>query len=211
MELLPNWYGDINQGTIEWLMMRLGKVTASKVYDATARQKNKKYYKARENYMKANLAEILTGKSQDSFSSHAMKWGIEHEPQARAAYEFITDTEVDQIAFADHPTIARAGASPDGLVGKPGLMEVKCPNTSTHLEYMMTRVIPDDYYAQMQWQIECLEREWCDFVSFDPRLPEHLKTLIIRVPRDEAYIKNLNVEVIKFNNELDEMVAKLAA
>lgn len=204
-------YRDVEQGTQEWLDMRVGKLTASKVHDATAKQKNKKYYKARETYMRDNIVEILTGKSVDSFTSHAMKWGIEHEPQACAAYEFIKDLEVEHIAFADHPMVERAGASPDGLVGDDGLIEIKCPNTATHIDYRLTRVVPDNYFAQMQWQMACLEREWCDFVSFDPRLPEHLKTLIIRVPRDEAFIQELTTEAIKFNSDLDVMLEKLAA
>jgi len=195
---------DYPQGSELWLGVRLAKLTASKIHDATAKQQNGKYYKARENYMKANIAEKLTGISQDAFVSSAMKWGVETEPQARAAYEFAKDVEVKQVAFADHPAIPMSGASPDGLVGDKGLLEIKCPNMGTHLDRLATNEIPQEYLAQMQWQMACLDREWCDFLDFDPRMPEHLNKLIIRVERDDKYIQEMEIEVIKFNSEIDE-------
>jgi putative phage-type endonuclease len=153
------------------------------------------------------IAERLTGETAPSFSNAAMQWGTEKEPEARAAYEFRTDTEIVPVGFIIHPTIADSGASPDGMVGDGGMLEVKCPNTATHIDTLLTRAVPSKYVTQMQWQMACSGRQWCDFVSFDPRLPEAMRMFIHRVERDEKMIFALEKDVCEF---LDEMAKKLA-
>ena len=200
-------YRDIEQGTDEWHQMRLGKVTASKISDVIAKTKTG-YGASRATYIGQLIAERLTNIPTEFYTNAAMQWGTETEPQARAAYEFYTDSEVEQIAFADHPSIDMSGASPDGIVER-GLVEIKCPNTATHIEYLTSKKIPKKYINQMQWQMACLGSEWCDFVSFDPRMPEHLNKLIIRVDRDDKYIQMLEDEVKLFNQEINEKLEKL--
>jgi len=138
-----------------------------------------------------------------------MQWGVETEHQARAAYEVTTGDFVEQIAFVDHPSIVNFGCSPDGLVGDEGLIEIKCPNTATHLEYLETDAPPKKYFIQMQAQMAVTGRKWCDFVSFDPRLPDGLELLIVRVNRDDKYIKIMEDEVSKFLQEVDNKVESL--
>jgi hypothetical protein len=137
-----------------------------------------------------------------------MEWGTQTEPQAKAAYAAKTGILVEDVGFIDHPTVAMSGASPDGFA-EEGLIEVKCPNTATHLEYVLAELPPLKYFTQMQWQMACTGRPWCDFVSFDPRLPERLQLLIVRVPRDDVYIAMLEAEVKKFLAELDDKLNKL--
>jgi hypothetical protein len=137
-----------------------------------------------------------------------MEWGTEQEPNARAAYSARTGELVEEVGFIDHPTIAMSGASPDGLVND-GIVEFKCPNTATHLEYLLADKVLEKYVTQMQWQMACTGRPWCDFVSYDPRLPEHLQMLVVRVPRNEVRIAELETEVRKFLAELDDKVKKL--
>lgn len=200
---------DYPQGGDAWLELRAGKVTASKVTDVMAKLKSGKPAASRTTYMGQLIAERLTGQKADSFTNTAMQWGVETEPQAIAAYEFLNDVEVARIAFADHPSIDFAGASPDGLVGNYGLLEIKCPNTATHIEYLISQTIPKKYIDQMQWQMACTGARWCDFMSFDPRMPEHLNKLIIRVERDSVYIDEMEQEVIRFNQEIEEKIKKL--
>jgi len=192
------------QGSDEWQAIRAGKVTASKITDIMAKLKSGKPSAGRTTYMGQLIVERLTGVKSDSFSNAAMQWGIETEPQARAAYEFLNDVEVEQIAFMDHALISQAGMSPDGLVGDDGMLEIKCPNTATHIDMLISQKIPKKYIDQMQWQMACSSRKWCDFMSFDPRMPERLNKLIIRIERDDAYIEEMAVEVIKFNEEIND-------
>jgi putative phage-type endonuclease len=199
------------QGSDAWQGARAAKTTASKVTDVLAKLKSGMPAASRATYMGQLIAERLTGVKADSFSSGSMQWGTETEPQAIAAYEFLNDTEVKRIAFIDHPTIEFSGASPDGLLGDDGLIEIKCPNTSTHISYLINRKIPKNYINQIQWQLACTGRKWCDFMSFDPRMPEHLNKLIIRVDRDDKYIQEMEIEVIKFNTEINEKLKILEA
>ena len=195
---------DYPQGSDEWQAIRAGKVTASKITDIMAKLKSGKPSAGRTTYMGQLIAERLTGVKSDSFSNAAMQWGVETEPQARAAYEFLNDVEVEQIAFMDHPLIENAGMSPDGLVGKKGLLEIKCPNTATHIDMLISKTIPKKYIDQMQWQMACSSRKWCDFMSFDPRMPEHLNKFITQVNRDDKYIGEMEREVETFNIEINE-------
>jgi len=197
----------MEQRTDDWFTARLGKVTASRVADVVAKTKNG-YSASRDNYMADLIVERLTGQKASSFTNAAMDWGTEQEPNARAAYSARTGELVEEVGFIDHPAITGSGASPDGLVGE-GCVEYKAPNTATHLEYLLAGKPPERYVTQMQWQMACTRRPWCDFVSYDPRLPEHLQLLIVRVLRDDKRIAELEDEVRKFLAEVDVKVTKL--
>lgn len=198
----------IEQGSEEWQAQRRGKVTASRVADVIKKTKSG-YSTSRKNYAAQLLCERLTGRTAEGFTNGAMQWGIEKEPEARAAYEFMKDVTVELVSFVDHPAIAMAGASPDGLVGEDGLIEIKCPLTATHLDGLMSGEVDPDYITQIQWQLACTKRQWCDFVSFDPRLPAHLQLFIKRVERDQRTIIELETEVSGFLRELDAQIARL--
>jgi len=191
----------------EWLQSRLGKVTASRVADVIAKTRSG-YAASRDNLMAQLIVERLTGKPTEGFSNAAMEWGTQTEPEARAAYSAKTGELVEEVGFIDHPTIAGAGASPDGVVGE-GLVEIKAPNTATMLEWILTRTIPARYLAQMQFQMAVTGAKWCDFAAYDPRLPEHLQLLIIRVERDDTRIAEIEAEISMFLGELDNKVNKL--
>lgn len=200
---------DIVQGTPEWFAIRLGKVTASRVADVVAKTKTG-WGASRANYAAELIAERLTGTVADGFTSSAMQWGTDHEPAARAAYQFEMNMRVVQIGFVVHPTIVDSGASPDGLVGDDGLVEIKCPNTATHIDTLIKKAIPSKYITQMQWQLACTGRHWCDFVSYDPRLPDAMQTFIQRVPRDDTAIRELETEIVTFlKDEVDAKVGEL--
>jgi putative phage-type endonuclease len=197
---------DVIQGTPEWHELRRGKVTASRVADVVAKTKSGPSA-LRANYMAELIAERLSGTPAEAFISAAMQWGTDMEPQARAAYEFRTDAQVTQVGFVIHPTIVQAGASPDGLVNDDGLIEIKCPNTATHLETLLGQAVPAKYETQMQFQMACTGRQWCDFVSYDPRMPESMRLFIKRVERDDKRIKELETEIAGF---LLEVAVKLS-
>jgi len=198
----------VEQGTPEWFAARLGNVTASRVADVIAKTKSG-YAASRDNYMAQLICERMTNTVAESFSSPAMQWGTETEPLARAAYESLADVLVDEVGYIAHPTIKRAGASPDGLIGLFGLLEIKCPNTATHIDTLISEQVPTKYITQMQWQMSCTGRTWADFVSFDPRLPSGLQMFVKRVEFDAEYVAMLKEEVIKFLAELDAKISKL--
>ena len=200
----------MEQGTPEWFAARLCKVTASRVADIIAKTKSG-YSTSRANYMAELVCERLTGRQGDFFQNAAMAWGTNTEPMARAAYEALEGMLVEETGFVSHATIEMAGASPDGLVGDDGLIECKCPMTATHLETLLGKSVPSKYVAQMQWQMACTGRKWCDFVSFDPRMPEHMQLFVKRLERDEDYIIELEREVEKFLSELEEKITTLNA
>jgi putative phage-type endonuclease len=198
----------IAQGSDEWLSARLGLVTASRVSDVVARTRSG-WGASRANYMAQLIAERLTGTIQESFQTDAMKHGLATEPEARATYSFLMDTDVIEIGFVRHPTIKDSGASPDAMVENDGLLEIKCPSTSQHIDTLLGEPIKAAYICQMQWQMACTEREWCDFVSFDPRMPEHMRLFVQRVQRDDKQIAELEAAVCEFLAELDDKVARL--
>ena len=195
----------MQQGTTEWFMARLGKVTASRVSDIIARTKSG-YSTSRQNYLAQLVVERMTQKPTETFTNAAMQWGTDTEPLARAAYEIAFDLMVTEVGFVDHPNIAMAGASPDGLVKDDGLIEIKCPNTATHIETLLNDTIKSEYKTQMQWQMACTGRKWCDFVSYDPRMPENLRIFVQRVERNDVYIKMLEGEVRTFLEEINRKV-----
>jgi len=198
----------IEQRTDSWFQARIGKVTASKVADVIAKTKSG-YSATRDNYMAQLICERLTGDRAEGFTNAAIQHGIDTEPLARAAYEALHDVLVDEVGFVSHPTIEMAGASPDGLVGDDGLIEIKCPNTSTHIDTLLSESVPTKYFTQMQFQLACTSRKWCDFVSFDNRLPPELQLFVKRVPRDDVYIRLIEAEIIQFLAELDDKINKL--
>ena len=202
----------MDQRTEAWFAARCGRVTASRIADVMARTKSG-YGASRANYLAQLVSERLTGEVAPSFSNAAMEWGTEKEPEARAAYSAKTGEIVEETGFHKHPTL-EAGASPDGLVGADGLsaggvVEIKCPNSATMIEYLRTRQIPHKYILQMQFQMLCTGREWGHFVAYDPRLGERLQLLIIRVERDPALIAEIESEVTQFLRELDQTVNEL--
>lgn len=208
MESAINIPLNLAQGTPEWFAARCGRVTASRVADLVARTKTG-WGASRANYMAELVAERLTGQVAEGFTSPAMRWGQEWEAEARRAFEFRFDRDVVETGFVPHPLIEMSGASPDGLIGDTGLIEIKAPNTATHLEMLASRSVPGRYVSQMMWQMACTERSWCDFVSYDPRLPETMRLFVQRVPRDDRMIEDLEVAVRDFLEELDARVMGL--
>lgn len=195
----------IEQGTLEWHELRRGKVTASRVADILAKTKTGPSA-SRQNYLIELALQRVTKTIEESYTNAAMEWGTQTEPQARVAYEVKTGNFVDQVAFIDHPTIAGFGCSPDGIVGDSGLIEIKCPNSATHWSYIKSNEPPNKYFIQMQAQMAVTGAKWCDFVSFDPRMPERSQLLIVHVPRDAEYIMYMEAEIKNFLNEVEAEV-----
>lgn len=192
----------IEQGSQEWLELRKGKVTASRVADILARTKTG-VSASRGNYLIELAIQRVTGEIEESYTNAAMQWGKDHEATARALYEIDSNNFVDQVPFVDHPTIEWFGCSPDGLVGTDGLVEIKCPNSKTHWEYFKKNAPPNNYIIQMQAQMACTETKWCDFVSYDPRMPEKSQLLVVRIDRDDHFINHVMIpEITAFLEEV---------
>jgi len=199
----------MEQRTEEWFAARLGKVTASRVADVLAKIKSGESA-SRKNYKMELVVQRLTNKVGESFTNAAMEWGTEQEPFARMAYEAHTGTFVKEEGFVDHPIIEGFGCSPDGIVGE-GLIEIKAPNTANHIETVLENKAPSKYIPQMQCQMACTGAKWCDFVSFDPRVPEDLQLFVVRVERDQEYIDSMEVEVKQFLSEVLDLFNQLKA
>lgn len=197
-----------DQGTQEWLHERLGCLTASCMADVLAVTKSGPSA-SRKNYLAQLVAERLTGAAQSSFTSPAMAWGTEQEPFARAEYEIRTGNFVDQCGFVKHPTIEWCGASPDGTIGDDGLIEIKCPNTATHIEYLLCGKPPTKYRPQMLLQLACTQRRWCDFVSYDPRMPDEHKLFIARFEPKPSEIEEIESAAQGFLAEVQAVIDKL--
>lgn len=200
---------DLEQRTPEWYTMRNGMVTGSRVCDVVAKLKKGGYAACRHNYLMEVAVSRLTGLAPDHFVTPAMQWGIDNEQFARAAYEMERDCMVEPVGFAMHPRIDWFGASPDGLVGKDGVLELKCPTSDTHLSYIMAGTVPEDYAPQMLAEMACTERTWCDFASFDPRMPQHLRLFVRRFQRDDKLIALMEQEVTQFLSEVDALLAEI--
>ena len=196
------------QGTAAWLQERAGFVTASRLTDVMAKIKTGEAA-GRANYRAELVAQRLTGQVQEGFTNAAMAHGNEFEPFARAEYEILNSVMVEEVGFVKHPALDWTGASPDGLIGDDGLIEIKCPNTATHIEYLLNGGAPAKYQMQMLWQMECTGRKWCDFASFDPRMPKELQLFVVRFERDEARIIEAKAEVAKFLGEVQQTVSAL--
>lgn len=202
-------YINIEQGSDEWKLARLGHVTASNMADVMSKGKGNAEAVGRYKYKVRLVAERLTQTAGESFSNAAMEWGVEQEQFACIEYEAATNQFVDKTGFWLHPNIPYLGVSPDRLVGDKGLIEVKCPNTTTHLGYLFEGKIPTDYYKQIQCQLWVTDREWCDFVSYDPRLPKRNQLLIVRTERDESLIAEMKAETLKLLDEIESLIIKL--
>ena len=199
---------EIVQGSNDWFQIRMGKVTASRVADVIAKTKSG-YSTSRDNYMAQLVVERLTFTKQESYTNAAMQWGTDQEPFARAAYEAAQGVMVEEVGFVRHPTIEWAGASPDGLVGNDGCVEIKCPNTLTMIETLLSQKVPGKYFTQMQFQLACTGRKWCDYVVFDPRMPAKAQLFVKRVDRDDTYIAEIEAEIVQFLAEVQTQVNQL--
>jgi putative phage-type endonuclease len=198
----------MEQRTDEWFAARLGKATASRMADIMAKTKTG-YGASREGYAVELALERITQMQAPFFTTTAMQWGTDKEPEARSAYEAATGVFVTEVGLVDHPSIPMAAASPDGLVGDDGLIEIKCPESKQHLRNLAQKKSDTKYLYQMMWQMACTGRKWCDFVSYDPRFPHHLQLLIVRVERDDRLIAELENEVRLFLSEVDQLVERI--
>lgn len=200
----------LEQQTPEWIQMRIGIVTGSRVPDVMAKLKRGTgEAAARRNYRNELVIENLTGRACEHYVTQAMEWGIQQEKFARNAYEVATNAIVEPVGFALHPKIGKFGASPDSLVGDDGVLEIKCPTSETHLEWMLSGVVPVDYEPQMLAEMACTERKWCDFVSYDPRMPDKLQLYIRRLHWDDEKIAAMEQEVCKFLDELADALKSI--
>lgn len=199
----------MDQRSAEWFSARLGKLTASRVADMMARTQ-KGWGSSRANYAWELAIERLTGEPTPSFCSPAMQHGIDTEDKARAAYQIHALCNVEEVGFIEHPRLF-AGASPDGLIGADGMLEIKCPNPATHGETLLNGTIADKYHKQMQFQMACSGRQWCDFASFDERFPEPMRLWVKRIERDDKLIAEIEEAATEFLYEVERTVDRLKA
>lgn len=197
------------QGTAQWLDARRGKITASRIVDVLDYLKKGGEGAGRKNYRIDLIAERLSGFSEEHFVSPEMKWGTYCEPMARTAYEMERNTMVESVGFVMHPESDFTGASPDGLVDEDGALEIKCPKTTTHIKWLMAGDVPEEHQAQCLWVMACTGRKWCDFASYDPRLPDGLKLFIARMHSDKEKIEAIYSEVVRFDSEVDVVCSDL--
>lgn len=201
----------MEQGSQEWRDARVGRVTASRIGDVMRKLKNGTSGADRKRYMDKLVAERITGRPMAQKSVASLDRRLEMEPDARTAYEFYSDNTVEEVGFIEHPTIPFAGASPDGLIGDDGGLEIKCCDSQTHIETLTSGVIDPDYLKQCDFGLACTGRKWWDFASYDPTMPEELKLYVQRVPRDEARIAAIEAAVIEFLAEVDARVRQVLA
>lgn len=199
---------EITQGSAEWKLLRVGKITASRINDVVAQIKTGEAA-IRADYRIEIVTERLTGEPTETFTNEHMERGTYLEPFARTAYEVKKSLFVEQVAFVNHPTLPNTGASPDGLVEQGGLIEIKCPKPKTHIATILSRKAPSKYINQMQWQMACTGRQWCDFVSYCPELPENLQLFIHRVNRHDELIAELEQKVAEFDKEVEDVIKQL--
>ncbi|WP_455466933.1 lambda exonuclease family protein [Bartonella sp. B39] len=204
----------MEQRTAEWFQVRLGKITASNIYNVLSKTAKGLPTSKYDDYKITLITERLTEEISPHYETEDMRWGIDHEEDAIKEYEFIYDTHVTKCGFIQHPTMEMAGASPDGLIGDHGLIEVKCPRSKTHIRFFLDNQIKPEYLAQMQFQMACTGRQWCDFVSYDPRFTGQSAPLRIkakRVHRDEKQIAYINKAVEAFLVEIERDTEKILA
>jgi putative phage-type endonuclease len=195
----------VKQGSQEWFQLRCGKITGSRIKDVMGTKAKRRVY------LEELVAERLTGKITEHFKNDIMQWGTDHEDAARQAYQAKTGFRVEQVGFIRHKEICDSGSSPDGLVNADGSLEIKCPQTTTHIRWMTDNEVPEEHIPQMLWCMACTGREWCDFVSYDPRLPAKYQLFIKRLNRDNDQIAKLEKAVIAFNDEVLDAIGKLDA
>jgi putative phage-type endonuclease len=196
---------EVEQGTEAWYAQRTGKMTGSRAVDIVKGPKGS-YTAARKNMIARLVCERMTGEREETYQSKEMQWGTDHEALARSVYEIVSDRDVQETGFINHPTIANFGGSPDGLVGDDGLTEIKCPGTATHLALLVGGNVKREYIYQMQAYMLITNRKWCDFISYDPRLPDSHCIYIKRIMRDEKMIAEIEAEAVKVLAEVDAMM-----
>lgn len=200
---------DIEQGSEEWLQLRLGWITASRFKDVISNGRGGAPSKTRKSYLYQLAAEAITGELTESYSNEYMEWGTQTEPQARAMYELDSGNDVDEVTFIKWNQVNKVGISPDGLVGGNGGLEIKCPKTTTQIETFLSGKMPTCHKAQVQGSLWVTGREWWDFVSFDPRIDGEASYVCYRQYRDDDYIKELEEKCLAFECELIETINKL--
>lgn len=205
----PTTDGDGQQRTEAWYAARAGKVTASPILKVYKRIRGGGYSKERETYKYQLIAERLVGTTISQQRNAAMQRGIEKEAEARDRYQRITNLPVTEAPFVPHPHIGDAGASPDGYVGDEGLVEIKCPTSQTAVEVLLTEEVDDQYLAQIQWQLACTGRAWCDYVVFDDRLPPSMQMFVKRIERNDELIRSVEKEVREFIAEISADIERL--
>lgn len=199
----------VQQNTPEWLNLRLGKCTGSRVKDALQLLRNGEPGAKRKNYLIELVTQRMTGFAVDHYVSDAMIWGSEQEKYARAAYEVVTGNDVDLVGMYVHPNIADFSSSPDGIIGADGLVEIKCPQSTTHVEWMFDGVVPEEHKLQLYAEMACSERQWVDFVSFDPRLLPRHRVLIKRLERDDVVIAAMEKGIKEFLFDVESAIKEL--
>lgn len=199
---------NVIQGSDAWLAARAGKHRASRTADMLAKTKSG-WGASRENYKSEIVCELLTNRIEPSFTSPAMQRGIDLEAKARSAFELVQSVDVQTVGLVIHPTIENFVASPDGLIGEDGLVEIKCPNTSTIIDYHLKSEVPNKYILQIQSQLACTERSYCYFVAYDDRLPPDLSLFVKKIERDDALIKTIEKETITFLDECFDTLSQL--
>lgn len=202
---------DIEQGSDAWKLLRCGLITGSKIAEVMSKGKNGAESTGYANYRAQLVAERLTGCVTETFKNAYMERGNEDEGAARDCYSFVTGNEVEQVAFVKHPTIEFAGCSPDGCIGADGLVEIKRKIPALHIGYILKNTVPAEYYKQMMFQMACTGRQWVDFASYCPELPEDLQLFVIRLHRVDAVIAEMESAVIAFNQSVDKMIVDLMA
>ncbi len=199
----------MEQRTEDWFLARKGKVTASRIADVMAKGRGGAESLTRAKYLDQLVTERLTKVVAEGYTNDAIQRGIEMEATAKSAFEFKTCLIVSDTGFIRHGSIDMSGASPDGIIGGDGLIEIKCPNSNTHIEYILAGKPPAKYIPQMAWQLACTGRKWVDFVSYDDRLEDESKHLfIVRYLRDDEYIAEMEEAVKKFLDEVEAKVQK---
>lgn len=198
----------MEQLSTEWFEARLGKVTASRVSDVLATRKGQEST-VRAKYKLQLATERMTNMKSPSYMNQAMQDGIDREPMAREIYEKLKDVTVDEVGFVQHQKIERAGASPDGLVGDDGIIEIKCPVETTHTTNLLEKKLPSKYKAQVQFQLATTGRKWCDFISYNPNFEPRLQLMVVRVERDDDYIEMIEFEILKFLAEIELLINDL--
>lgn len=204
-------YNDVEQGSSAWHEARCGSIGATAINDIMSSGKGSSESAGRKNYRAAKVCEILTKCTSENYVNAAMQRGTDLEPMARDVYSFVKGVNVDQVGLIMHPYIDKSHASPDGLVGDDGMIEIKVPSPANHIEYLLAGVVPSIYVKQLQWQMACSGRLWNDFVSYGPELPEELQVFIVRMDRDNTMIAEMERAVVDFQKSIDKMIADLKA
>jgi putative phage-type endonuclease len=199
------------QGSAEWLAARTGRLTASRMSAIMAKGRSGAPSATRAACMGELIAEYLTGNPTEGYINADMQRGTDLEPEARAAYELHAGQMVSEVGLVLHPRNARYGASPDGVVGDDGLLEIKCPRTHVHIAYTLAGKPPAEYLPQMAWQAACCERKWVDFVSYAPAMPPRLRLFVVRYVPEPGYIAELEAEAAAFLAEMMDKIEKLNA